>query len=220
MRRSKGSVARVGKNRKRAPNLVWMVRGRRSNWPTSATSAGSGCVEVGRSWSSRQAGEAFFLEDLCHGDGADGPVLCGQGAADIVDGEVLLAQGNDALAQRLLFRGNVGSLVRGEEETAVGVLAELVEQDAETAVGVAETCGDFRTWAAVDDIGTQSLVLAVCGIGRLQEVLRQGCEVFSCTHKPISTMSGLEGRDVPSSQMCRKALKNQGFCDRRSLLLS
>src|SRR5262249_37526554 len=93
-------------------------------------------------------------------------------------------------------------------------------QDAEAAVGVGEACGDFGTWAALDDVGAQGLVLAVRGIGRLQEVLRQGGEIYSCTHNPVSTMSRLERRDVPSSQMCRKSLKQQRFCDRPTRLLS
>jgi hypothetical protein len=169
---------------------------------------------------SRQAGEAFLFEDLVNGHGADGLVLCGQGAADIVDGEVLLAQGDDAQTQGLLFRGAVGSLVRGKEEAAVGALAELAEQDTEAAVGVTEAFGDFRPGAALDDIGTQGLVLTLGGVGRFQEVLRQGCEVFSCAHKLTSTKSSLEQEIMPSRQMCRKPLEFQGFSYRQPLLLS
>src|SRR5262249_35494163 len=144
----------------------------------------------------------------------------GQGAADIVDGEVLLAQGDDALTQGLLFGGDVGPLVGGEEEAAAGGLAELVDQDTEAAVGVAEAFGDFRAGAAVDDVGTQGLVLTLGGVGRLQEVLRQRCEVFSCTHKPTSTMSSLEQEIISNCQMCRKPLEFQRFSDRQPLLLS
>src|SRR5262249_36902140 len=144
----------------------------------------------------------------------------GQGAADIVDGEVLLAQGDDALTQGLLFGGDVGPLVGGEEEAAAGGLAELVDQDTEAAVGVAEAFGDFRAGAALDDVGTQGLVLALGGVGRFQEVLRQRCEVFSCTHKLISTLSSWEQEIVSSCQMWKKPHKFQGLLDRQYILLS
>ena len=43
-----------------------------------------------------QASESFILEDLGDGDRTEGVALVGQITADVVDGEVLLAQGDDA----------------------------------------------------------------------------------------------------------------------------
>src|SRR5204863_459287 len=53
--------------------------------------------------SAGKAGKAFGLEDLVHGHGTDGGAVSGKGSADVVDGEVLLAQGNHAVTQGLFL---------------------------------------------------------------------------------------------------------------------
>ncbi len=81
--------------------------------------------------SSRQLGEALFLEDGGDRRRAEGLAVAGQGAADVVDGEVLLAQGDDLLPQPFPFGGRPALAWGGGEEIAVGLAAELVDEDAE-----------------------------------------------------------------------------------------
>src|SRR5207248_6826819 len=47
----------------------------------------------------RQASKAFGLEDLVHGHRADGVAIGAKDVTDVVDGEVLLAQGDHAVTQ-------------------------------------------------------------------------------------------------------------------------
>src|SRR5436190_865177 len=80
----------------------------------------------------RQAGKVFLLEDLVGGRGRDGLSVSVQGPADVVDGEVLLAQGNNTVTQGLLLGSGVGAFGWGEKEGSAGILTELVSQGAET----------------------------------------------------------------------------------------
>ena len=89
----------------------------------------------------RQACESFVLEDLGDGDRAEGMSFVGQIAADVVDGEVLLSQGDDAVTEGIGLGGGMGPLGRREEEVASGTLAELVDEDAEAPRGVTEATG-------------------------------------------------------------------------------
>ena len=118
-----------------------------------------------------QPSEAFGLEDLADGDGADGPAVGVEDAADVVDGEVLLAQGDDAIFEGLLLGRGMRSFGSGEEEEALGVLAELAGEDAETAGGVAPALGNLPDREALDEIAAKGLVLAMGGVAGLEEVL-------------------------------------------------
>lgn len=51
-----------------------------------------------------QACEAFFLHDQGDGDGTEGDVFAAEGTADVIDGEMLFAEGDDSLP-RLLALG-------------------------------------------------------------------------------------------------------------------
>ena len=79
----------------------------------------------------RQASESFVLEDPGDGDLAERVSLVGQIAADVVDGEVLFTEGDDAVAEGIGLGCGLGSLGRSEEEVPWGTLAELVDEDAE-----------------------------------------------------------------------------------------
>jgi hypothetical protein len=48
-------------------------------------------------------------------------------------------------------------------------LTELMDQDAKAARGVAEAASDFGTGEAVHEEGAEGLVLAVGGVGGLEE---------------------------------------------------
>jgi len=81
----------------------------------------------------------------------------------------LLAQGDDLFAEALGLGGGFGAFGRREEELAVGVLAELVDQDAEASRGVTTAAGGFGGREALDEVGAQGFVLAVRGVLRLEE---------------------------------------------------
>jgi hypothetical protein len=117
----------------------------------------------------RQASEPFALEDLSDRDRAERMPLVSQVPADVIDGEVLLSQSDDEFAEGIGLGCGLRSLGRGQEEAAVGILAELMDQDAKAAGGVTEAAGDFETGEVVHEEGAQSLVLAVCGIGGYEE---------------------------------------------------
>jgi hypothetical protein len=119
----------------------------------------------------RQASESFVLEDLGNGDRAEGMSLVGQIAADVVDGEVLLSQGDDAVTEGIAFGCGMRPLGRCEEEVASGTLAELVDEDAEAPRGVAEAASHLDAGETVDEEGAKGLVLAMGGVGGFEEDL-------------------------------------------------
>ena len=119
----------------------------------------------------RQASESFVLEDLGNGDRAEGMSLVGQIAADVVDGEVLLSQGDDAVTEGIAFGCGMRPLGRCEEEVASGTLAELVDEDAEAPRGVAEAASHLDAGETVDEEGAKGLVLVMGGVGGFEEDL-------------------------------------------------
>ena len=97
-----------------------------------------GCRRPRAGWAfvvgpARQASEPLVSEDLGDGDRAKRMPLMGQVAADVIDGEVLLPQGDDQFSERIGLGCGLGSLGRGQEEGAARILAELMDQNAETA---------------------------------------------------------------------------------------
>ena len=92
-----------------------------------------------------------------------------EGFADIVNGKILLAQGNDLVADGVAFRRAVWPFLRLNEKGTLGVLAELVAKHAETAGGIAKAFGDFMGREALDKIGPQRLVLPMGRIGWFEE---------------------------------------------------
>jgi hypothetical protein len=118
----------------------------------------------------REPGEAFLAEDLVDGDVADGQSLDGQGLADVVDGVVAFAQGDDAVSGGVAFGGALGAgSGRSEELDASG--PKLAAEGVEGLAGVAEAVGDLLGAAPVDEIGAEGFVLALAGVGRAQEEL-------------------------------------------------
>ncbi len=117
----------------------------------------------------RQPSEALFLEDPGDGDRAERMARVGQGAADVIDGQVLLPQGDDDGSEGIGLGCGPGGLGRSQAEGAAGPLAEWVDQDAEAAGGVTEAAGDLGGGEAVDEEGTEGLVLTVSRVGGLEE---------------------------------------------------
>jgi len=118
---------------------------------------------------SRQFGEALFLEDRGDGRRAERLALAGQGAADVVDGEVLLAQGDDLFAKPFLLARRSADARRRDEEVARGLMAELMDEDAEAPRCIAEPAGRFGGGETIDEEGPEGFVLPVGGVGGLQE---------------------------------------------------
>jgi hypothetical protein len=117
----------------------------------------------------RQACKALVLEDLVDGDGAECDVVLGQGPADVIDGEILLAESDDPGTDRVGFGCGVWSFGRRQEEGSPGILAELVDQDAEASRRVSEAFGDLGARESLDEEGAEGFVLALSGVGGFEE---------------------------------------------------
>ena len=97
--------------------------------------------------------------------------LVRQGAADVVDGEILFAQGDDTVAERVGLGCGTGPLGRCEEEVASRVLAELVDEDSEAPRRVTEAASDLGSGTPSNEEGAEGLVLAMGGVGGFEEDL-------------------------------------------------
>ena len=122
---------------------------------------------------SRQLGEALLLQDRGDGRRAERLAVAGEGAADVVDGEVLLPQGDDLFPQPLLLAGRSALACGRDEEVAFGLIAELMDEDAKAPRGVAEASGRLGGGETVDEEGPEGFVLSMGGVGGLQEAAGQ-----------------------------------------------
>ena len=98
---SRSAETSQGKNRNRPPKLVRRARGREVELADVRHIGHHGAwlvgpLVVGPSW---QLGEALVLEDRGDRRRAERLAVAGQGTADVVDREVLLAQGDDLFPQ-------------------------------------------------------------------------------------------------------------------------
>ena len=98
-----------------------------------------------------------------------------KGAADVVDGEVLLAEGDDMVVDGIRLGSGVWPLGGGKEEETLGILAEVVDQDAKASWGVAVAFGDLGPGEFFNEEGTEGFVLAMCGIGGFEENAGEVC---------------------------------------------
>jgi hypothetical protein len=101
-------------------------------------------------------------------------LLLGQSAADVVDGEVLLPEGDDLFSDAILLGSGRSFGARREEELPLGILAELMAQDPEAARSVAKAASGLGGGDAIDEVRAQGLVLAVERILGHQEDLPDG----------------------------------------------
>jgi len=122
----------------------------------------------------RQLGEPLPLQEGGDRRRAEGFAIARQGAADIVDGAVLLAEGDDPLPQPLLFAGGPSFADGRGEEVAVGLLAELMDEDSEASGRVSEAGGRLGRGGLLDEEGAEGLVLPMSGVGGLQEAACHG----------------------------------------------
>ena len=121
----------------------------------------------------RQARKALLLEDDANIGRAEGVALVLEQALNVINGEVLLAGLDNAVANRVGLGGLLGAFGWGQEKGPGGVLSEMMDQNAETALRVAKAAGGFFGEEFLDKEGAQGLVLAVSGVGGLQEGLRR-----------------------------------------------
>ncbi len=110
-----------------------------------------------------QAREALLAEEGRQGIDADMVAGDGQLAADVVDGEVPLAHGDDQVADAIARGAGCGPWPAGGKKAAPlgGVVAELVAEDAEGARGVAEAASDLVGGESLDEVGAEGLVLSL-----------------------------------------------------------
>ena len=99
----------------------------------------------------------------------------GQVAADVIDGKVLLTQRDDLIAEWIGFGCDLGTLGRGQEEVASGILAKLMNKNTEASWGVTEAASGLAAGQPLDEIGAKGLVLAVGGVGRLEKDVGEVC---------------------------------------------
>jgi len=113
---------------------------------------------------SGQPGKTLFLEQQRDRNGAYLLPTLFQDAADIIDGAILFAKSNDLVPDGIGFGRSLGSLLRGKEEGALWVLAELVGENTETSRGIPEATGDFGGRELIDEVGPEGFVSTVRGI--------------------------------------------------------
>ena len=116
-----------------------------------------------------QAGKALFLEDHGHRRRTQFVSLIAQEPADIIDREVLLAQGNDFVPKPICFGSTLGSFGGRGKEVSMGVLAKLMTKDPEASLCIPKASSHLGRGDAFDEIGSQRLVLPVSGIGGFEE---------------------------------------------------
>jgi hypothetical protein len=75
----------------------------------------------------RQSREALLLEDDTNIGSAEGVTLVLEQAPNVIDGEVLFAGLDDAVANRIGLGGVLGAFGRGQEKGPGGVLTEMVD---------------------------------------------------------------------------------------------
>jgi len=114
-------------------------------------------------------------EEDKNSSGTEVVALVVAGTTDIVDGEVLLAQSDNLLAEAFAFGRNGGSLGRREEESPLRILTELMDQDAETARGVAEASGGLGRGKPIDEKGAEGFVQTMRRVGRFKEAGSRIC---------------------------------------------
>jgi len=118
--------------------------------------------------------------------------LAVQRGTDVVDGKVLFAErdhlGPDRIAGRL-SGGSAGALLRRQKELALGVAAKAMAQHPETAGGVAEALGYLRRGLLLDEIGAQSLVLAMGRVRGLQKGPGESRYAFLRSDRHTTTIS-------------------------------
>jgi len=89
-----------------------------------------------------------------------------QGAADVVDRAILLAECDDPIAEGIGLGRGLWSPGRGDEGGAMRVAAEMGDEEAGAARWGAEAPRRLGPRESLDAVGAEGLVLPVGGVGR------------------------------------------------------
>ena len=129
-----------------------------------------GPLVVGSPW---QLGEPLLLQDGGDGRRAERGLLSGQGEADVVDGEVLLPEGDDLLSKPVLLSRRSSLACGGGEEVRLESDCGSMDEDTKAGGRIAESPGRLGGWDAVNEEGPEGFVLPMGGVGGLQEPASQ-----------------------------------------------
>ena len=116
----------------------------------------------------RQTSKALRMQNLPDGGDTEGSAVVFQGSLDVIDGKILLAQGEDELADGVFLGLGAGTGFEVAEEIGWGA-AEVVAEHAKGTVGIAESFRGQLGRDTLDEKGAERLVLAVGRGGGLEE---------------------------------------------------
>ena len=88
---------------------------------------------------------------------------------DVINGEIALTKGDDALTNRVLVGLILGAARKILEEGAFFVMAEVPAETAKGTVLVTEATRGLSGGKSIGEKGPQGLVLALTGVGRFLE---------------------------------------------------
>ena len=103
----------------------------------------------------------------------------GQVATDVVDGEVLFAQGDDTVAEGIGLGCGMRPLGRFEEEVASRVLAELVDEDSEAPRRVTEAASDLGTGNPFNEEGRRASYWRWVALAGSRKTLERSVSFFA-----------------------------------------
>ena len=125
--------------------------------------------------STGQPGKPFFFENQRDSNGAHPLSALFQDPADIIDGEILLSQGDDLVPDTVGFRRSLRPLLKGKEEGTVWMLSEVVGKNAEAARRISEAARHFYRRQIIDEVGPKGFILTVCSIRRFEKEAGHRC---------------------------------------------
>jgi hypothetical protein len=88
-----------------------------------------------------------------------------------MDRQVLFPERDDLVPQPPLLARRSSLSDRERKELTIGAIAELMNKDPQASRGVSETSGRLGRRETFDEEGSQSFVLAMRRVGRLEEPL-------------------------------------------------
>jgi hypothetical protein len=161
-----------GQEQKQAPDAGGEHAGRQRELPDigdrlDQRPRADGALRVGPARQPRKALRPQHLLDRGHTQPPGAGAV--EFVADVVDGEVALAQGNHAAAHRVLAGLGFRPVGARPEEVPVHLVPEAPAEDAEGSGLVAEPTGHLGRRGAVGEVGAQRLVLALARLARFQE---------------------------------------------------
>ena len=155
------------------------------------------------------------MQDLPDGGAAEGSAVVLERSLDVIDGKVLLAQGQDEFADGVFLGLGAGAGLEVAEE--IGLRAtEMMAEDTKGAGGIAESLGDQWGRDALDEVGAEGLVLAVSGEAgsrkkRASLVNRSG--ELSTKTNDTSNVSDVNGKVATTWPMVLKSNEFAGGTD-------